>query len=452
MSVVCLGLSHRTAPAEVRERHAFPASRMSEALVALLDYEAIREAAILSTCGRMEIYADVDSFERGAAQLKQFLVSFRHGDVAYDIEPYLYTLLGSDAVHHLLHVATGLDSMLIGEAEILGQVKDAHYRAQEARSFGATLHRLFREALNAGKAARSQTAVGGASVSIATAAVAVAKEHVGSLSGKTVVLIGAGKMGMTAARQLKLEGAKKIIVVNRTHERAREMVARLGVGKAVELPLLVDALKSADVVITSTGASHFILTPASVAAAMRARPRRPLCLVDIAVPRDVDPEVTSVPGVRVVDIDQLGATVDVTLERRRASIPSVEVIIDDHLSRFDRWYQSRTTLPVISSLSKKAESIRETEIGRLLAHCPDLTERERRLISGMSLRIMSKLLHSAFAKIRDNAAADRAHALAKASIIDELFDLGLGSLEDPSEPGPEILHTRASQADSLEVG
>ena len=175
MPLVCLGLSHHTAPVEVRERHAFPAHRMGEALIALRDYEAVREAVMVSTCNRLEIYAELEDYETGVTQLKQFLTNFRHGDVS-DMSSYMYTLLGSQAIDHLFRVSTGLDSMLIGEAEILGQVKDAYIQAQRARSLGKTLHTLFREALNAGKAARTQTAIGDDSVSVATAAVAMLTE------------------------------------------------------------------------------------------------------------------------------------------------------------------------------------------------------------------------------------------------------------------------------------
>ena len=423
MSLVCLGLSHNTAPAEVRERHAFPSARLSEALIALRDYEAVTEATMLSTCGRLEIYADVTDTDVGVAQLKQFLISFRHGEVAYDIEPYLYTLFGNAAVEQLLRVATGIDSMVIGEAEILGQVKAAYHRAQHARSLGPTLHRAFREALNAGKAARSQTAIGGESVSVATAAVATAKAHVGELGGKSVVLIGAGKMGQTTAKRLALEGARTLAVANRTHERARELVAQLGIGRAVELPSITAAVAAADVVITSTGASHFILTPENVGEAMLDRPGRTLFIVDIAVPRDVDPEVTTIPGVRLVDIDQLGAAVDVTLEHRRRAVPLVEEIVDEHLQRFARWDQTRAALPVIASLAQKAESIRDAEVERLFARCPLLGERDRMLITGMSMTVVSKLLHSAFSKIRDNVMTDRETALMQAAVIEELFAL-----------------------------
>ncbi|MBC5800133.1 MAG: glutamyl-tRNA reductase [Candidatus Eremiobacteraeota bacterium] len=423
MPLVCLGLSHHTAPVEVRERHAFPASRMAESLVALRDYELVREAVMLSTCGRLEIYAELDDYEAGVVQLKRFLRNFRHGDVQLDMSSYLYTLLGTQAVDHLVRVATGLDSMLIGEAEILGQVKDAYIQAQNARSLGKTLHALFREALAAGKEARSRTAIGGESVSVATAAIAFAKQRLGSLAGTTVLVVGAGKMGTLAAKRLRREGCAQLLVANRSHAKARDVVAWLGDGTAVELPGLVDALQQADVVITSTGAAHFILTPGNVAEAMLARPNRPLLAIDIAVPRDVDPDVARIPNVVVADIDQLTDIVDLTLERRREAIPLVEEIITEHAERFARWYGSRAAVPVVSSLVAKAETIRSGEIERLFARCPELTDRERMLITGATLRIVSKLLHNAVVKLRERAGTSDGEAVILAGIVDELFDL-----------------------------
>jgi glutamyl-tRNA reductase len=422
LPLVCLGLSHHTAPLEVRERHSFPTHRMGEALIALRDYEAVREAVMVATCNRLEIYAELEDYEFGVHQLKQFLTNYRHGDVG-DMDSYMYTLLGSQAIDHLFRVSTGLDSMLIGEAEILGQVKDAYIQAQRARSLGKTLHTLFREALNAGKAARTQTSIGNESISIATAAVEFAKAHVGSLALKSVLVIGAGKMGSLAAKRLKLEGATEIGVMNRSRERANSIVANLGVGRALEMPGLVDAMQAADIVITSTGASHFILTPGNVAEAMLSRLSRPLTIIDIAVPRDVDPEVARIPGVHLVDIDALQHVVDDNLDHRREAIPLVEEIISEHTERFHCWYQSRVAVPVISSLTQKAEAIREAEVERLFSRCPDLTARERMLVTGMSLTIISKLLHTAVVKIRDKAAENHAEAMNHALIINELFDL-----------------------------
>ena len=425
MPLVCLGLSHHTAPVDVRERHAFPASRMSEALIALRDYEAVHEAAMLQTCGRLEIYAELEDYETGVAQLKSFLTHFRHGTVEYDLESYMYTMLGTQAIEHLFRVSTGLDSMLLGEAEILGQVKDAYIAAQQAGSLGKTLHRLFREALDAGKAARSQTRIGDESMSIATAAIDLAKLRLGDLRDKAVVVIGAGRMGRSAAKRLHSEGAQSLIVTNRSLGRAQDVVADVGFGDAIEMPSLAEALVTADIVLTSTGASHFVLTKESVARAMARRPGLPLFVVDIAVPRDVDPEVRDVSGVSLVDIDGLQNVVDKKLEVRREAIPHVEEIIEEYIARFQSWYQSRVALPVIASLNKKAEAIRAAELERLFARCPELTDRERMLVTGMSMTIISKLLHNLVTKIRDKAIHNHTEALAHVRILDELFGLSL---------------------------
>jgi glutamyl-tRNA reductase len=423
MPIICIGLSHHTAPVEVRERHAFPPSRMAEALVALRDYEAVAEAVMLQTCGRLEIYAELDDYERGVGQIKSFLANFRHGTTGYDIESYLYTLLGHQAVEHLFRVCTGLDSMLIGEAEILGQVKDAYVAATHAKSLGRSLHRLFREALAAGKTARAQTQIGGASASVATAAVAAARCRLGTLEGKAILVVGAGKMGRTAVKRLRLEGAARVIVASRTRSRSRDLVADAGFGEAMEMPELVDAISLADVVVASTGASHFVLSEARVRAAMERRPGRPLFIVDIAVPRDADPAVTQIPNVSLVDIDGLKALVNERLELRREAIPAVEEIIDEYVVRFENWYRSRVAVPVIARLTQKAESIRARELERLLARCPDLDERERMLVTGMTMTIVSKLLHSAILRIREKATLDRDEALSNARVLGELFDL-----------------------------
>jgi glutamyl-tRNA reductase len=425
MPIACIGLSHRTAPVEVRERHAFPPSRMAEALVALRDYEAVREAVMLQTCGRLEIYAELDEYETGVAQIKSFLANFRHGAIGYDIESYLYTQLGHQAVEHLFRVCTGLDSMLIGEAEILGQVKDAYVAATRAKSIGRTLHRLFREALAAGKTARAQTGIGGESVSMATAAVEAARARLGTLEGTCILVVGAGKMGRTAVKRLRGEGAQRVIVANRTISRSRGLVTDAGFGEAVEMPELVEALAAADVVVASTGASDFVLDEARVRAAMSQRPHRPLFLVDIAVPRDVDPAVSNVENVSLVDIDGLKSVVNERLDLRREAIPAVEEIIAEYVERFENWYRSRVAVPVIARLTQKAEMIRAAELERLLARCPDLGERERMLVTGMTMTIVSKLLHSAILKIREKATFDHAEALSSARVLDDLFELDL---------------------------
>lgn len=429
MPITCIGLSHHTAPVEVRERHAFPTSRMAEALVALRDYEAVKEAAMLQTCGRLEIYAELDDYERGTAQIKSFLANFRHGTTGYDIDSYLYTRLGHEAVEHLFRVCTGLDSMLIGEAEILGQVKDAYVAATRAKSLGRSLHHLFREAVAAGKTARAQTRIGGESVSMATAAVEAARARLGTLEGTSILVVGAGKMGRTAVKRLRQEGARRVIVANRTVARSRELIEGAGFGEAVELPELVEAISAADVVVASTGASNFVLDEEKVRAAMARRPGRPLFIVDIAVPRDVDPAVTQVDNVSLVDIDGLKSVVNERLDLRREAIPQVEEIIAEYVARFENWYRTRIAVPVIARLTQKAEAIRAAELERLLARCPELNERERMLVTGMTLTIVSKLLHSAILKIREKATTDRDEALSNARVLGDLFELNL--TDDP---------------------
>jgi glutamyl-tRNA reductase len=237
-------------------------------------------------------------------------------------------------------------------------------------------------------------------------------------------VIGAGKMGRTAAKRLKLEGAHEFVVVNRNYERAEELVSSLGIGTAAGLDGMAAALRGADIVISSTGALNFVLKPDMIAAAMAQRPNRPLFLIDIAVPRDVDPAVAHIPGVYLTDIDQLGETIDITLEHRQAAVPLVEQIIDAHVMQFERWYRSHATIPVVASLARKAEALREAEIERLFARCPDLDKRQRTLVTGLSLRLMSKLLHPAIASLRDAGSPDElADSVARAELIREIFAL-----------------------------
>jgi glutamyl-tRNA reductase len=425
MPIVCVGLSHHTAPVEVRESHAFPASRMGEALVALRDYEAVREAAMLQTCGRLEIYAEVDDFEAGVSQITSFLSRFRHVDIGYDIESFLYTKLGHLAVDHLFRVATGLDSMLIGEAEILGQVKDAYVQAQRAQSLGKSLHRLFRDALNAGKTARAQTRIGDQSSSIATAAVELAKSRLNTLDGASVVVLGTGRMARAAVRRLRQEGARHVAIASRTMSRAQDVAIELGGARPIDMSEIVDALAECDLVVTATGSAEFVLERDDVSAAMQRRPDRAMFVIDVAVPRDVDPAVAEIPNVALVDIDGLKSVVDEKLVVRRDAIPDVEEIIGEVSERFERWYRSRDALPIIAELTRKAETIRVAELERLFARCPDLSEREKLLVTGLTMTLVSKLLHSVILKVRERATSDRAQALSYARVLDDLFELDL---------------------------
>jgi len=417
--LVCLGLSHHTAPLDVRERHAVPVSHLSEALRALKGYDAVREACMISTCNRMEIYAELVEYEAGVAQLKLFLQRVCHSDIEH-LDSYLYTLLGPEAVRQLFRVATGIDSMLVGEAEILGQVKTAYLAAQQADSLGPTLHTLMRSALRIGKRARAQTGIGQASLSAATAAVDLVARRLGSLKQRRVVIVGAGKMALLIARRLRSLDVGEIAVVNRSEGRAAELIAAIGTGRFVALTDLEEALVDADVVLTAAGASTFLLSFATVAALMTRRPDHPLVIADIAVPRDVDPAVAVLPGVHVIDIDTLHDVVEDTLARRRLAIPLVERVVATETERFLHWYRMRPVLPLLTRVASHADRLQRREVQRLLRRCSHLNSRDRRLVVGMASRLLSEMTHGIFSRLRELGERDPALAFELANLLQVL--------------------------------
>ena len=419
MPIVVLGLSHRTAPPHVRDRHAFPSERVTEALGALRDYSAVREAAIVATCNRLEIYADVSDFEVGVGEIKDFLTTYRAMRVD-DFDKYLYTLLGADAVVQLLRVASGLDSMLIGEAEIVAQVKEAFAAAQSAGTAGTHLSRLFRTALRAGKRARTDTSIGRDVVSLGAAAVELAARHT-DVQSASIVVIGAGRMGATVARHLAARGAKDIAVVNRTQARADALAGEIG-GRPHQPSDLPQLLARADLVFSAVGSGSHVMTADEVGAAMHARGGRTLTIVDVAAPRDFDPAVASIPGVELRELADLRQIVDENLGGRRAAIPAVESIVQALAGEYMRWYQSRAAVPLIAGLRKRAEQIRVIEIEKLFARHPELEEYQRAAIEATSISIINKLLHEPLTRLRETV-ADTPESADAAEILGKLFDL-----------------------------
>ena len=418
MPIVVLGISHKTAPPDVRNRHAFPSERIAHALSALRDYDGIREAAILATCNRLEVYADVPDYETGVGELKDFLTTYRGMRVA-DFDKYLYTLLGADAVAQLFRVVTGLDSMLLGEAEIVAQVKSAHAAALAAGTAGAHLGRLFRAALRVGKLARTQTHIGRDVVSLGAAAVELASRRI-ALATATALVIGAGKMGATVARHLRARGVRELHIANRTLSRAARIAAELDAhAHPIEEAAAVAA--SCDLVMSAVGSGRFILQAGDVRSIMARRAHRALLVVDIAVPRDVEPIAAAVEGVTMYELADMRQIVEENLGARRNAIPAVEAIIDDHAGEFMRWYQSRAAAPLIAGLRTRAEAIRVAEIAKLFDRHPDLDEQQRAAIVATSLSILKKLLHAPTVRLRETA-ADSA-AWDGTSALDDLFDL-----------------------------
>jgi glutamyl-tRNA reductase len=435
--IVVIGLSHKTAPDDVRNRHAFPAERIGQALGALRDYSAVREAAIVSTCNRLEIYADVTDFEAGVDHIKDFLTTYRSMRVD-DFDKYLYTMLGAQAVEQLLRVACGLDSMLVGEEQIVGQVKEALTAAQRAGAAGPHLHKLFRTALSAGKRARNETGIGRDVVSLGAAAVELAARHCTIATARAVV-VGAGKMGTIVSKHLRARGVASLTIVNRTAARAERLARTLG-ADALPIDALPALLADADLVISATGRGTPVIDAPMVRGALSTG-NGSLLIVDIAVPRDVEPNVAALPGVTLYEIGDLRHVVDETLDERRNEIPAVETIVNDMTQEYMRWYQSRAAAPLIAALRGKAETIRRAEIERLFSRLPELDERQRELIAGASVSILNRLLHAPVTKLRERAAdgtdvsdSEFAARLADLASFSEQLETQLAAALTPPRP------------------
>ncbi len=402
MPVVLLGLSHRTAPIAVRDRHTVPANRIAEALRALSDYSVVREAVILSTCNRLDIYADVDAYEAGIAQLKEFLTTYRNMRVE-DFDKYLYTMLGAQAIEQLFRVASGLDSMLIGEPQILSQVKEALRVAEDAGSIGPHLGRLFRVALQTGKRARYETAIGRDVVSLGAAAVELAERHCDICHARCVVL-GAGQMGTAAAKHLATRNAASLTILNRTLRRAQTLAKQIG-ATAADLGSITQSLARCDLLITAVGSGQFLITAQMLREALAERSGGSMLIVDIGVPRDVEPAAAALQSVVLYSIEDLRSVVDQSLEARRSEIPAVEAIIEAQVGAYLEWYRTRGAAPIIATLRRKAEEIRSGEIQRLFGRMPELDDRQRKMVVAASVTIINRLLHAPVTKLRETAVA-----------------------------------------------
>ena len=416
--IVVLGLNHKWAPLVLRECLAFPSCDLGEALDSLPRY--VPEGAILSTCHRVELYAAAPNASRAAAGLKRFW-SEQRAVSNWEFEPHLYTLTGRKAVEHLFAVACGLDSVVIGEPEILGQVRVALREAMERRAAGKVVSALFRHAVTTGKRAHTETGIGRSSSSVSSAAVELARQTFGDLSLSQVLLVGAGKMGELAVKHLLDKGVAGIKVVGRSAERVRELALRCG--SSVAMSRLEDALQQCDIVITCTSAPHYVVRKELIERTMRERRGRPLFIVDIAVPRDVEPSVADLPGVHLYNIDDLESAVATNLDERRAEALNVEPIIKEEADKFESWLNTLRVFPTIKALRRRAEEIRMTELARTSAVLSRLPEADRKRIEALTLAIEKKLLHNTIALLRDHAAAGDGHETDLA--VRRLFGLDL---------------------------
>lgn len=422
MPILTVGLTHREAPLELRERLAIPRERLGLAVERLDEF--VPEGVILSTCNRTEVYASVGHEGSGARSVHRFLAELSGLDER-QLAPHLRTHWQEEAARHLFRVAAGLDSMILGEGQVLGQVREAFEQATLRRPIGPELARLFHRALAVGKRARSETAIARSAVSISQAAVERARRVLGGLERSTVLIIGAGKMGELAARSLREHGAERLLLMNRGADRADALAERHG-GQAWPLSELAGALRSADIVIASTAAPSYLLTPALVGAALPERGGRPLVVVDIGVPRNVDPAVGELPGVELSNVDDLRDDCAANLELRRGESAKVEAIVEDELTKYVQWWQSREVAPTISALVQKAEVIRREELSRALNRLGPLSDREQNALNALTVAIVNKLLHAPITRLKERGAGlDGKHYVHAAR---DLFDLPLAEL------------------------
>ena len=402
MHIHCLGINHTTASISLRERLAFTEDSLRAALARLgcggME-NSFNELVILSTCNRTEIYAVSDRIE--ADDLELLLAETRRIPVE-EFQPHLYHHIDEDVVHHLLRVASGLDSLVLGEPQILGQVTGALELARGAGSSGPLLSRLFQSAIHAGKRARTETHIARNPASVSSLAASLAERSVRNLAKAQIVILGAGEMAELAVEALRKRGAVKVLVLNRTLEKA-ETLAKRWQAEASTFERMGEALSAADVLIASTGAPHTIIHPGIVERIMLERPTRPLVMIDIAMPRDIDSLCNEIPNVNVYDMDSLHTRLEHSLAEREAEIPKVETILRQEQASFMAYFNSLDMLPLIAEVHQQAEAIRQAELQKTLRRLPDLSDTERARVEALTMALVKKLLDAPTNRLRAQA-------------------------------------------------
>ena len=419
MSVIVVGLNHRTVPLDLFEKMTVPEAKLPKALADLSSRENISESVILSTCNRIEIYAYAEKFHGAYQDIRNFLSEISHV-APEDFSDHLIGLFGSDAIEHLFKVSSGIDSAVIGEHEILGQVRSAWELAVEQQVVGTVLNSLFRHSLEVGKRARSETSISRNITSVSQAAVAMADKQLDGLIGKRVLVVGAGEMGEGMAKSLHAGGITELRIANRTWDRALETAERLN-GKPVRLDELPQNLTEVDLLLTSTGATAAILEYGDLDEAARQRKGRELLIVDIAVPRDVDPAAADLDGVTLLDMDDLREFAEKGIRAREKEVSSVIEIINEELERFLNLFSARSVAPIVTQLHSRAEEIRNSELQKLFRKFPELTPEQLKGIETLTSAIANKLMHEPTVRLKDAAGTPKGERLSEA--LQDLFDL-----------------------------
>lgn len=419
MSIVAIGCNHRSTPLAKLERMTVAPDDLPKALAGLREADHLSEVVVLSTCNRIEVYAYAERFHGGYRDVREFLA--HHAGLApEDVADHIYAHHDIEAVRHLFSVAAGLDSAVVGEHEILGQVRDAWERAREEGAVGSVLGALFRHAIETGKRARTETSIARGIASVSQAAVALADDRIGGIAGRSVLVVGAGEMAEGTVKSLTKAGAAEVLVANRTWDRAVALAAACG-GTAVPLDSLADAIVRVDVLVTTTGAQDLIIEAGEVGAFAARRGDRPIVIVDVAVPRDVDPAAGKISGITLLDMDDIGAFIDEGLGSRNREVASVKAIVDAEVDRYESIASAREVAPLVSALRARAEHVRIGELERFAAKLVDLGPAEREAVEALTKGIVNKLLHEPTVRLKDAAGRARGERLAES--LRDLFDL-----------------------------
>ncbi|HMB81028.1 MAG TPA: glutamyl-tRNA reductase [Vicinamibacterales bacterium] len=430
MQILLVGISHRTAPVELRERIDFQARGVADALRALAGRGSAREAVVVSTCNRAELYVACDEAAAARQDLVRFLSDF-NGVAAGEIAPHVYDVADLDVARHLFRVAAGLDSLVMGEPQILGQVKDAHTIATDAHTSGPVLNRLFHSSFAVGKRVRTETGLGSGAVSVSYAAVALARKIFGDLTGRSVAVIGAGEMGKLTALHMKSHALSRITIVSRTMAHAARTAEAIGGASAAPWEELDAVLGASDIVITATGAAAPILTKAHIESVMRPRRNRPLFIIDIAMPRDVEAAAGEIEQVFLYNIDDLQATVRENLARRASEVARAETIVNEEVEKFGGWFRSRGAIPTVVALRERFEAIRRAELERLDFKLSSLPPEARARVDEITHLIVEKLLLTPTEQLKALGGSDTVGAYTEA--LTRLFALTDPQADDQAE-------------------
>ena len=429
MELIVIGLNHKTAPIEIRERLAFPEDGIEKPLSQIKSLPSLKENMILSTCNRVEIYAVVQETEKAILDLKGFLSQY-HGLSLKEFEKKLYLLVGEEAVKHIFRVASSLDSMVVGEPQILGQIKSAYNMAAEAKTSGLILHRLLHRAFHVAKRVRTETKIGNSAVSVSFVAVELAKKIFGTLEKRTVLLIGAGEMCELAARHLVSGGIEKVLVTNRTYERAVTLAQEFR-GEPIPFEEIYRGLRMVDIVISATDSPQYLLHHEEVAKVIKDRKQKPIFFIDIADPRDIEPKVGDIENVYLYNIDDLQKVANDNIQDREKEAQKAEAIVRDEVVKFVNWYQSLEVTPTIVALRKKFEEIRNKELAKTLSLHPHFSDKERQSLEALTSAIINKILHDPLTLLKQKN--EEAMADLYIDALRTLFELPVKSSEISDE-------------------